>query len=817
MRDNKDLQDDVVGALRATPTMPGCSVNGNFSDDDIVRVSNTRASNTRALHTWVPHTRALHATPLRYLLRKLGAVVCLIIAATLFTCEKIPDHCGGKGPETWYNPDYQFCFAGKARDLCGGKKYNPLTDVCENHILGTRCADESFVPTGAPCAGYTLTTATVPPAGGSITRTEEGPNYPAGYDVVLMAEAANGYTFAGWAGAQTSANSILSVRMDTNKPIVAMFNPISEAGAGTYTLFASAFPENGGTVTYQNGPDYAAGTQVTVTAEPKSGYTFTGWSGASTSTSLSVPITMNSGKTLVAMFTPMVYTLTVNSVPEDGGAVFINGTALMGAAPQNAGTTINAVARPADGYVFTGWSGAASGTENPKTINISGSNATLTARFTRSDNADPCAIAPQITPGCNGYSPCTGMTAALPGSQCCNANPAFKGCGGDDNPPSCTDWTVRVAATCEHAGEEVKYCDGVLTETRVIPQVPSTDPSCQHTHTAGGWTVSQAATCTAPGTQVQRCTSCDAIVNTQEIPQLPPTDPSCVPVAYTLTVAIGGTGSGTVTKNVGGTTTTATSFNSGTVVTLTAQPDANSKFSGWSGAGCSGTGNCAVTMTQAWTVTANFTLNTVTPPTDSTFTDDRDGQTYRTVTIGTQTWMAENLNYNASGSVCYDNQDAYCNTYGRLYDWVTVMGFPSNCYSMNCTFIVQAKYRGICPSGWHVPSDDEWTALTDVVGGASTAGTKLKSTSGWYDGNNSYRPGTNDYGFSALPGGAGDYSTGLSNSAGSYGFWWSATEDDADRAWHRRMGYDLERVEKTNYSKAYLYSLRCVEDSAAPQ
>ncbi|MCL2242777.1 MAG: InlB B-repeat-containing protein [Chitinispirillia bacterium] len=722
---------------------------------------------------------------------KIGGLICLIIAVSLFTCEKIPDHCGGKGPETWYNPDYQFCFAGKARDLCGGKKYNPLTDVCENHILGTRCADESFVPTGAPCAGYTLTTATVPAVGGIITRTEEGPNYPAGYDVILIAEAAAGYTFAGWAGAQTSASTMLSVRMDTNKPIVAMFNKLGESGAGMYTLFASAFPENGGTVTYQNGPDYAAGTQITVTAEAKPGYTFTGWSGASTSTSRSVPITMNTGKTLVAMFTPMVYTLTVNSVPEDGGAVFINGTALTGAAPQNAGTTVTALARPAEGYVFAGWSGAASGTDNPKTINISGSNATLTARFTRSDNADQCAIAPQITPGCHGYNPCTGLTAALPGSQCCIANSSFPGCGGDDNPPSCTDWTVNVEATCELAGEKTRYCNGVL-ETETIERLPSTDPSCQHTHTAGEWAVLQEATCTAPGTQVQRCTACYEIVNIQEIAQLPPTDPSCGNVIFhMLVVNTSGTGSGTVTKSVGGTTTIATSFNDGTVVTLTAQSNSNSTFSGWSGAGCSGTGNCAVTMTQAWTVTANFTLNTVTPPTDSTVTDPRDNQTYPTVKIGDRIWMVKNINYttSTSNSWCYNNAADSCTKYGRLYTWDAAM---SACDGLG--------------SEWRLPDTADWNKLVSAAGD-NVAGTKLKAKSPDWDGEDAY-------GFSALPGG-NRTTYGIVYVAGSAGSWWSATENGSTSAWFRNMGTGYAIVGGGTFAKDDGLSVRCAKDCAS--
>jgi uncharacterized protein (TIGR02145 family) len=126
------------------------------------------------------------------------------------------------------------------------------------------------------------------------------------------------------------------------------------------------------------------------------------------------------------------------------------------------------------------------------------------------------------------------------------------------------------------------------------------------------------------------------------------------------------------------------------------------------------------------------------------------GQTYKTVVIGSQTWMAENLNYNATGTKCYGNSETNCTTYGRLYDWETAMK--------------------ACPSGWHLPSREEWRTLTNSVGGDS--GTKLKASSGW---NNSagYKTGTDDYGFKALPGGY--TSLGSFYDVGEYGKWWSAT------------------------------------------
>jgi len=178
------------------------------------------------------------------------------------------------------------------------------------------------------------------------------------------------------------------------------------------------------------------------------------------------------------------------------------------------------------------------------------------------------------------------------------------------------------------------------------------------------------------------------------------------------------------------------------------------------------------------------------------FTDKRDGKTYRTVKIGKQTWMAENLNYKTGKSVCYDNKESNCQKYGRLYDWKTAMK--------------------ACPAGWHLPSDEEeWEALTDFVGGEETAGTKLKSKTGWST-DKGYKAATDDYGFSALPGGLG-FSDGNFDDAGYGGHWWSATEFDATNARSRYMYYSNEDVDWLGYYKSYLFSLRCSQDSAAPQ
>jgi uncharacterized protein (TIGR02145 family) len=168
-------------------------------------------------------------------------------------------------------------------------------------------------------------------------------------------------------------------------------------------------------------------------------------------------------------------------------------------------------------------------------------------------------------------------------------------------------------------------------------------------------------------------------------------------------------------------------------------------------------------------------------------TPDNGGGSGGTVKIGGKTWMAKNLNIATANSQCYDNDPANCAKYGRLYTWDDAMS--------------------ACPSGWHLPSDADWTALTDAAGGESVAGTKLKSKSGWdFNGN-----GTDEYGFSALPGGVG-LRSGSTVMAGNVGYWWSSTESSADHAWIRSMAFSDKYVDKDNSIKTMLYSVRCVQD-----
>ena len=161
------------------------------------------------------------------------------------------------------------------------------------------------------------------------------------------------------------------------------------------------------------------------------------------------------------------------------------------------------------------------------------------------------------------------------------------------------------------------------------------------------------------------------------------------------------------------------------------------------------------------------------------------GRTYKTIVIGTQTWMAENLNSDARSSKCYDNEFQNCYKYGRLYDWETA--------------------KKVCPTGWHLPTNMEWDELLRISG--NLAGKHLKATDGW----NSNGNGTDKFGFAALPGGFGTLDNKFYN-IGYSGFWWSATEFNADDANSRYMYDNDERVSWRNFDKTGLFSVRCVRD-----
>ncbi len=180
------------------------------------------------------------------------------------------------------------------------------------------------------------------------------------------------------------------------------------------------------------------------------------------------------------------------------------------------------------------------------------------------------------------------------------------------------------------------------------------------------------------------------------------------------------------------------------------------------------------------------------------FTDTRDGKTYKTVEIGNQTWMAENLNYHsASGSWVYDDNNANADVYGRLYDW-----------EMACN---------VCPEGWRLPDKNEWKTLVDFFGGDFAAGGALKETgtTHWKSPNEG---ATNVSGFSALPGGA-RFPNSYPNSDYYYlssyaNFWSSSTSQyDDEQGYYWMLDYDDTEAGGWTDDKTSAYSVRCMKNN----
>ena len=219
-------------------------------------------------------------------------------------------------------------------------------------------------------------------------------------------------------------------------------------------------------------------------------------------------------------------------------------------------------------------------------------------------------------------------------------------------------------------------------------------------------------------------------------------------------------------------------------------------------------GEPAVVLSSSSTPKANTSSSSSLKVERGSVTDSRDGRLYKTVTIGTQTWMAENLNFATANSYCYQNESRNCDKYGRLYTWAAAVdsvsilratgkecGFDRRC---SLTYPVQ----GACPVGWHLPTKAEWDTLKAVVGEKNV--NSLKSREGWINGN-----GTDDYGFSALPAGDKDFDGDFL--VGEAAVFWSSTETDVSKAWYQGL--------KNGFSDTYSYenknrgfSVRCVKD-----
>ena len=199
---------------------------------------------------------------------------------------------------------------------------------------------------------------------------------------------------------------------------------------------------------------------------------------------------------------------------------------------------------------------------------------------------------------------------------------------------------------------------------------------------------------------------------------------------------------------------------------------------------------------------------------------DQDGNTYPTVTIGTQEWMATNLRtttYRNGNPIVLIDNDAAGNTawstanYGAyaVYD-TTGTGYPFDLERFGYLYNWYAVNdgRGLCPVGWHEPTDAEWTTLTDFLGAAAGGKMKETGTTHWISPNTG---ATNESGFTGLPGGLRNTNGSFLN-LGSYGYWWSSTESSSSNALYRYLSYFNDVVVRVINDKRLGFSVRCVRD-----
>ncbi len=195
---------------------------------------------------------------------------------------------------------------------------------------------------------------------------------------------------------------------------------------------------------------------------------------------------------------------------------------------------------------------------------------------------------------------------------------------------------------------------------------------------------------------------------------------------------------------------------------------------------------------------------------------DRDGNVYQTVRIGTQVWMKENLKVSRyrNGEIITTTNPGTLDISGEnapKYQWAS-NGDEGNVavYGRLYTWYAATDPRGVCPSGWHLPTDAEWTTLTTFLGGFKVAGGKLKETGSghWQNPNTG---ATNQSGFTALPGSYRGI-TGEFNHFGSYGGWWSCSEMNPYMAWTRYMTSIANYTGAYSYGKSLGFSVRCLKD-----
>jgi len=555
----------------------------------------------------------------------------------------------------------------------------------------------------------------------------------------------------------------------------------------TYTLAVGRNNAGGGSVSRAPSKTaYNAGEPVMVTAAPSDGYVFSGWTGSVESAVSPLLITMDDNKSLTAIFVwqgdepppeRVAYELTIGINPAEGGYVSRDPDYT----DYEAGTQVTITAVPGNNYKFKTWDGDAATANAEITITMNG-NKSLIAIFEQT----------QIST--------TKYTLAVSRNPTAGGNVTVN--GGSNNPSQSThnagaSITVAAAAANNYTFQNWTAVSGSL-------------PS--------------GVTTASPTITFSINSNVNIRANFQQVATPPEPADSCVPNPIP---GCSGYEPPTVRQfavsfnTVGGTPATIrwVSVDSGTAIGTSNFPSAPTKadytFEGWFSGNIQYTAaapaiNGDVTLTAKW-VSSSIVYGPSVP---------YGGETYPTVVIGGQTWFAKNLNYDVPDNttdVCYNNADSNCTKYGRLYNWATAMNLPSSYNSSSASDANQIEtphHQGICPTGWHIPTSNEFTALTDSVGGSNIA-RKLMAQEGWDycgpSGSNKSYVCDDTLGFAALPSGYGN-SNGNFSYVGSYGGWWNATESGANYAGYRYVSSNRTYVDGYTYAKNTLYSVRCVQD-----
>jgi uncharacterized protein (TIGR02145 family)/uncharacterized repeat protein (TIGR02543 family) len=659
---------------------------------------------------------------------------------------------------------------------------------------------------------YKLATNISTPNSGTVSRSPDKTEYAFGEPVTVTATPANGYTFTGWSGAVSGTTNPVTVTMNGDKALTAGFG---KQGAKQFTVY---FNSNGGgnapvAITADSGSNISLPDQR---AMEKNGYSFGGWNtkndGTGTGYATNASYTVKGDITLFAVWTLNIYTITFDA---NGGTVTI------ASGKTGEGWKLTSLPTPTkSGYTFSGWftTPATSGGMEVTVSYVFDANTSIYARwtlinYTISFDASGGTVTPASSltgegwklaslpvPSRTGYTFGGWFTtsAAIGGTQ------VTVGYVFDATTTVYARWTV-VNYTITYTFDGGSVTTANPTSYNIETASFTLNNPTRTGYTFAGWTGTNGTTAQVAVTVAKGSTGNKEYTA------------NWTAIHYTLTANVSPSGSGSVLRSPSETT-----YPYGTSVIVTATPASGYTFTGWSVASWSKSSPVVIIIDDNKVLTANF------HPSDKLFTDNRDGKLYKKVTIGTQTWMAENLNYQpASGdSWCYYGgiyNFNYCNMYGRLYGWATAMNISTS-YDSVTWGGSDVKRQGVCPSGWHLPSRAEWVTLVTYAGGTGTysnggtAGTKLKSSSGWnyytsdgviYSGN-----GTDEFGFSALPGGTGHGGIGINGgmNAGYNGYWWTDTEIDAKYAHYRGMNYDYENVDYYKSNKGSGFSVRCVQD-----